>query len=170
MEFQENSESDTNNFQTIGQQAPKPKKSLWKIVGIIIVIVAVLLVAWVGYIVYRISPSNIAKDPEVISQLEKVLVIQRDAKRIGDIWQFKMALGLYYQDHKQYPESLEQLVPSYGVVTKAPVPADAPCTEQTNNYNYSPTMNSYSLTFCLGSSNYEGFVPGMHTLDPSGIK
>lgn len=114
----------------------------------------------------------------------------RDAKRLADVRQFASALELYFNDKSSYPtagfggagaemqtDTMKQagLVPTYiGVIPTAPTPADGPCTDTTNKYWYAVpnglnSVNSYTLTFCLGQQT-GGYAAGTHTMTQAGIQ
>jgi len=90
----------------------------------------------------------------------------RDEFRLSDTRRLSMVLELYFNDHGQYPETLQQLVPKYiDKIPQAPIPADSPCTSEQNTYNYTrTTLGSYKLTFCIGE-NIGGLIPGLNSIE-----
>ncbi|MCU0680064.1 MAG: prepilin-type N-terminal cleavage/methylation domain-containing protein, partial [Planctomycetes bacterium] len=93
----------------------------------------------------------------------------RDAKRIADIQQLRMALELYYNDASGYPpvsafiagEAISYVkngnVKTYiNKIPSAPVPADGDCTSQNNSYSYSSeNPSTYTINYCLGNQSQE---------------
>ena len=96
----------------------------------------------------------------------------RDARRVSDIKQIQTALELYYNDKGDYPSSTASLSPAYmGTVPTAPTPFDnsTDCSTAKNNYSYTYSTGSYTLTYCLGADT-GGLVHGAGTATPQGIK
>jgi type II secretory pathway pseudopilin PulG len=99
----------------------------------------------------------------------------RDLQRIKDISLMSEALKIYFEENGFYPDGSSTEIPS-GIETyvdrwpAAPV-ADGACSNLSNRYLYTQKLNGsdYALTFCLGSKT-EGLSPGIHTLNPKGIK
>ncbi len=103
----------------------------------------------------------------------------RDAKRISDVRQIRLALEMYYNDHNTYPpedgldELTEMLPPVINAIPIAPTPADGDCTEENNAYVYqieSPGSATayYYVYYCLGSQT-AGITAGVHAATPDSI-
>ena len=135
---------DTENTPEISTQHPK-KLLVYAIVAIIILIV--------GYIAYSLLSAK---------------VLARDAKRQADIMQIASALELYANDHKSYPQNLDELLgkdksgPYLSGMPVPPKPADGPCSNEQNHYSYN-RLNplGYELKYCLGQKrgSQEIFFP-----------
>lgn len=119
-------------------------------------------------------------EPSTVNYLNSTAF--RDRQRFADVLSFWAPLELYFDDNKNYPENLEQLKPKYTHLNLlAPTPPDGKCTASDNSYNYTSLNNGkiFSLSFCLGEAfdskkayfnvDYK-LNPGIHFLDPSGIK
>ena len=143
----------------------KPKRSFLKIFGIIILLIVIFVVAYGVWANYAVKKA--VTDPEFISQFEKEALAGRDEYRLEQIRNYQTVLNDYYQKNKRYPDALMQSDFWYSY---QPPQADTPCTEQQNAYQYKSTGTSYTLGFCLGTSNTEGLSAGLHTATPSGIK
>ena len=106
----------------------------------------------------------------------------RDAKRISDVRQMRLALEMFYNDYNTYPfqDGLNELTEMYPTVISeipvAPSPADGECTEEENTYKYVlDSSNSegspnayYYLVYCLGSP-VAGITAGIHAATPDSI-
>ena len=115
----------------------------------------------------------------------------RDSKRVADVKQIQSALELYFADMNGYPvgdrillgtaNTYNELSTSgfgatatgttyMGLVPKAPLPYDAPCSDATNSYTYKQTSsNDYAIEFCLGGKVGD-LVSGLKTATSAGIK
>lgn len=147
----------------------KPKRSVWKILGILGIILLLIIILVVAYGIYaNYAVKKVLTNPEVISQFEKEALTSRDAYRLEQIKNYQTVLSEYYQKNKQYPDLLQQS--DFWYLYVAPEPADPPCSKEQNTYQYKSTKTSYTLIFCLGKSNTEGYGAGVHIATPSGIK
>jgi hypothetical protein len=103
----------------------------------------------------------------------------RDAQRVSDVQQIRLALKYYHDEFGHYPQSS----PSYQAVGSdntfsrfisnwpTPPTADGGCTAQLNNYAYDQlnSGSSYQLRFCLGRP-YGNLSGGVRTASPSGFQ
>jgi hypothetical protein len=122
-------------------------------------------VAWVLFVVLIMGSV-------VLLALNSARSKSRDAKRMSDARLFMSALELYNVDHQKYPDSLQELAPTYiKVLPEAPTPADGNCFDQANNYVYVPESmgQDYKLSFCLGGE-VSGYPSGNHTATKDGMK
>ena len=99
----------------------------------------------------------------------------RDAKRIADVKQMQTALELYFNDWQTYPASVTagesigtNSVVYMVTVPAAPTPADGNCSSS-NEYNYSGSGATYTISFCLGGK-VGNLDAGPKTATPAGIK
>ncbi|MCU0679947.1 MAG: hypothetical protein MUF50_01415 [Planctomycetes bacterium] len=106
----------------------------------------------------------------------------RDAKRVADITQLKMALEFYYNDAGGYPsdsafipgQSLSYTNPQSGQnkvylnqIPFAPIPPDGECLEENNSYNYfSENPSTYAIRYCLGNKSQE-LARGVNVATPN---
>lgn len=95
----------------------------------------------------------------------------RDGQRLADIRMLASALELYFNNSYRYPNSLQELSPTYLLtLPSAPQPPDGSCSADENQYTYRLiNQNEYVLTFCLGATTGP-YKAGLHTLSPGGIK
>ena len=112
---------------------------------------------------------------------EAAIKTSRDARRIADITQVRVALELFYDDNNRYPKAINGLPDLADGKTKfstylatipnAPKPADGSCGEQENLYWYEQQENgkNYSLRFCLGSVTQDN-GPGLVEATKDGLK
>jgi len=109
----------------------------------------------------------------------------RDAKRIADVRQMQTALELFFNDNQYYPNAA--VVNNAGgsiatggvtymnIIPSAPTPADGPCDNTSNAYNYTGTgtpvgsyWGSYTIDFCLGGQT-GGMTADAKCATPGGI-
>lgn len=114
----------------------------------------------------------------VLVSLNSARQKSRDAKRLADVRQIMTALELFYNDNNGYPAGSPGTPPSGGTPAfntylaqwpAAPTPAETGCTAGQNTYNYTGSVTSYTLTFCLGAAT-GGYAAGPKTASPSGIQ
>lgn len=99
----------------------------------------------------------------VLASLNNARVKGRDAKRISDLSQLKLALELYFDSNRQYPSATTSLVPNYIPV----FPVD-PLASQSYGYTASGTT-SYTLSATLEDTNHvalTGDIDGSGCADP----
>jgi preprotein translocase subunit YajC len=101
--------------------------------------------------------------------------MSRDTKRHTDVSLLQTSLELYANDHKSYPETLNELQKPYNGkfyindIPVAPTPADGPCTEDQNNYSYKQTsLINYEITYCMGLGEQlkNSFTGELITINP----
>ncbi len=99
----------------------------------------------------------------------------RDARRVADIKQIQTALELYYNSENSYPADVStdgtgsitaDSIVFMDPVPKAPTPAD--CISG-NEYVYTSSGSSYTLTYCLGNDT-GGLKKGLSTATPATIQ
>lgn len=180
-ELQQNPQSqDTQNLgspEVVPElQPPQARKPIWKKVMMMVIVLVLLFIAYGIYYVWPVLPGNlentVKNDPGLSSGLQKGMMKERDAKRLSDVRQFSSYLDFYRKDHGRYPANLDMLTPVYfSTIPQAPLPADQPCSDTDNTYQYSPTISgdNYVLLFCLGEGGEYGYASGVHKLSPSGI-
>jgi hypothetical protein len=137
---------------------------------------------------YCLGGAFVSEDPEAIgvitynffdeagSGLFEAQIKSRDARRIADVNQIRLALELSFDQYGNYPltsGSLPQNLVTDGFINslpEAPTQPDGTCTTLQNKYTYAPLNNGqdYSVSFCLGT-NTAGFSPGVHTASINGI-
>lgn len=159
---------------------PRPGNSGFTLIELLVVIAIIGLLASV-----------------VLVALNSTRQKARDAKRIADMNQIAKAMELYFNDHNSYPtnnlttysllstSSAPGLAPTYlSVMPAAPAPADSTTCAATyggtgrvaNDYQYAgtgtgkTTINTYTLTFCLGGATGSLSGPSVHTLTPGGFQ
>ena len=88
-----------------------------------------------------------------------------DAKRVSDVKNILLAVGLYYNDNNQYPTSLTDLVPNY-------LPSE-PRDPAGNAYGYTASGTDYVVYTTLDNasstvlqSDLDGTVIGVNCNDP----
>lgn len=104
----------------------------------------------------------------------------RDAKRIADVRQMQTALELFFNDNQYYPDSIDGQIGTgstvyMNIIPTAPTPADGPCDNTSNAYNYTGTgtpvgsyWGSYTIDFCLGGQT-GGMTADAKCATPGGI-
>jgi hypothetical protein len=94
-----------------------------------------------------------------------------DYKRLTDVKQISLALELYLDSNKRYPENLDLMVPDFlPIIPIAPTATGETCSNQDNTYTYKPNgLNDYEVSFCL-STETGGYTAGKHILTMAGIK
>lgn len=102
----------------------------------------IIVVIFVGIAIIGILASI------VLASLNSARIKSRDARRISDIKQIQLALGLYYNDYLEYPTSLNQLKPKY----KQDGLTD-PSNQASYNYTYCVDGNNYHLGASLEEEN-----------------
>lgn len=107
----------------------------------------------------------------------------RDTRRVSDIKQLNNALLMYYAVNGNFPKTtgsgsnwpettnIPLLVPTYiGQIPTSPSSPGSGCTNQHNGYNYRSLYgNSYSLTFCIGTT-VGSLAPGYYAVTTDGIR
>ncbi len=93
----------------------------------------------------------------VLSSLTGARQKGRDAKRISDIKQLQLALGLYYDVHNSYPNSNTGTAPAAttqvalaNLVTESFISAIPDDPSNNKDYYYISNASSNSISFCLG--------------------
>lgn len=88
-----------------------------------------------------------------------------DATRMADVRMIASALESYKDEHKVYPNNLEQLVPAYTpYLPNPPINPNKYCTPEQNKYKYILLPNDeFKIEFCLGAK-ITTFNVGMNAL------
>lgn len=84
----------------------------------------------------------------------------RDLKRYSDMTALKLGLGAYFSSKKEYPESLDLLVPTFLTEVSKDPGTDQP-------YSYERIDSAYRISFTL-EKGLLSLSPGTHTLTPLG--
>ena len=105
--------------------------------------------------------------------LNTARVKARDARRVSDVKQIQTALEMYFDQNSYYPYPVTNgPVPTSTYISSVPTnpqPVDTGCSATAgNNYIYnSATGSTYTLSYCLSSSNVNN---GPATATPAGIR
>jgi len=89
------------------------------------------------------------------------LAMERDIARYRDLTAIRVALATYMNEHKSYPGSLDDLVPTQ----LSTVPTDP---DSGGPYGYETVGNGYVVTFALEKGAFS-LAPGAHTLTRNGF-
>lgn len=87
----------------------------------------------------------------VLASLNSARVKGRDAKRISDLSQIKLALELYFDSFRAYPTATSQLVPNYIPIW----PSDPLATNPDYEYGASTTAAHYTVGATLEDGNHQ---------------
>jgi hypothetical protein len=95
-----------------------------------------------------------------------------DASRLADILKLRSTLELYFNDKNTFPDTLQQLLPTYiALIPTSPTEGLGACSSTDNEYQYKKLSGgkNYQISFCLGSA-VSGYSAGKHFLSGYGIK
>jgi len=103
--------------------------------------------------------------------LNTARVKARDARRVSDVKQIQTALEMYFDEKSYYPNPVTNgSVPTSSYISSVPTnpqPVDTGCPANTNYIYNSATGSTYTLSYCLSSSNVNN---GPATATPAGIR
>jgi len=102
--------------------------------------------------------------------------VYRNGLRIQQIRRIKSSLELYYNDHKKYPQTLQELVPQYmgklevfpNVFQMEGIKKPACPIYEPLQYNVAPDASRYTIKFCL-PENTLGYEAGYQIVTPEAI-
>lgn len=129
------------------------------------------------------APSVTSAAKLFINNYSQDIAKSGDEQRVQDIRQMSLALELYFNDHKGYPEGQngtpDALFPQYLPSMPVSPAATGNCTDYYNTYWYTTQGNpkvikgikvypSYNLTFCIGQDTPE-LKAGLGKLTPEGV-
>nr|AQQ74999.1 hypothetical protein [uncultured bacterium] len=97
----------------------------------------------------------------VLASLNSARSKSRDARRLSDLKQFQLALALYYDTNREYPDALSKIAP--GLIASVPNdPSGQPYLYSAIQANDAACTNEATqncVSYVIGATNFEGVVP-----------